>query len=75
MQVFDPIWILLSLVALVGGIMIILVPNTLIKVNQRLNKAIVNTDDLMMQYRHMVGALLLLVGFLCFRLALLMGPF
>jgi hypothetical protein len=67
----DPVWMILSCIALFGGAMVILTPNVLLRMNNHLAKALVSVDDLVLKYRHVVGAMLLIVAYLCFRLALL----
>lgn len=67
----DPVWMALSAIALLGGVMVILVPKLLLRMNNQLTKALVSVDDLVLKYRHVVGATLLIVAYLCFRLALL----
>ncbi len=67
----DPIWMCLSALALVGGAMVILVPKVVAQMNTQLNKVLVSVDELLLRYRHLVGVTLLVVAYLCFRLALL----
>ena len=68
----DPVWMVLSCIALLGGVMVILVPKLLVRINNQLATALVSVDDLVLKYRHIVGAALLVVAYLCFRLALLL---
>ncbi len=65
-------WMLLALVALVGGVAVILFPRELTQLNGQLNQMLVSMDDAILKHRHMVGTLLLIVAYLCFRLAALM---
>jgi len=65
----NPWWGGLSLVALVGGIAVIVAPTWLVKLNAQLNKTLVSLDEVVVKYRYLVGALLLIVSYLCFRLA------
>lgn len=67
----DPVWMVLSAIALLGGIMAILVPKLLLRMNNQLAKALMSVDGLILKNRHVVGAMLLIVAYLCFRLALL----
>jgi uncharacterized membrane protein len=65
------LWAGLSVLTLVVGILVILAPRFVVTVNSQLSKALGSVDDLIMRYRHLVGAILLVVAYLCFRLALL----
>ena len=67
----NPGWSSLTVVALAGGVLIILAPKFVVRMNKTLNKALVSADGLVMRYRHVIGVLLLLVAYLCFQLALL----
>ena len=67
----NPTWLWLSVIALVGGVTVILVPKRVMQLNDQLNKILVSVDGLLMRYRHLVGVALLVVAYLCFRLALL----
>ncbi len=66
----NPGWSSLTVFALAGGVLIILAPKFVVKMNRALNKALLSMDDLIMRYRHAIGVLLLLVAYLCFQLAL-----
>jgi len=67
----DATWLWLSSVALVGGILVILAPKQVMQLNDQMSKILVTFDDLMMRYRHLTGVTLLVVAYLCFRLAML----
>lgn len=67
----DPTWSALALFALAGGVLVILTPRLIVDVSNRLNRMVGSMDDLIMKHRHVVGAALLVVAYLCFRLALL----
>jgi len=67
----EPGWGILSLVALVAGTLVILAPSWISSTNKRLNRVLVSVDEMVMRYRHVVGVTLLIVAYLCFRLALL----
>ncbi len=67
----NPWWTALSAVALVGGVLIILAPKFVVSMNRSLNKALLSADDRIMRNRHVIGVLLLIVAYLCFRLALM----
>lgn len=67
----DPTWTTLSVLCLVTGALVILVPKLIVLANDRLSKALVSLDDLLLNYRYAVGIALMVVGYLCFRLALL----
>lgn len=67
----EPGWSFLSLVALVAGTLVILAPSWISSTNKRLNRVLVSVDEMIMRYRHLVGVTLLIVAYLCFRLALL----
>lgn len=68
----DPVWLVLSGIALFGGVMVVLVPKLLLQMNDQLTKALGSVDGLVLKYRHFVGVTLLVVAYLCFRLALLL---
>ena len=63
--------LLLSLVCLVVGVAFVLFPHPLLTISQALNRTLVNLDDRMIRHRYLCGALLFVVSYLCFRLALL----
>ena len=65
----NPAWFALSVFALVGGVLVILMPKLVITLNNRLSKALVSLDELILRYRHWVGVALLIVAYLYFRLA------
>ncbi|GEM_PF-6307174 len=67
----QPGWLVLALVALVGGMAVILLPKQVTQLNNQLSRALGSVDDLVLRHRHVMGALLLLVAYLCFRLAML----
>ena len=69
----NPVWFALSMFALVGGVLVILMPKLVITLNNRLSKALVSLDELILRYRHWVGAALLIAAYLCFRLALVVA--
>ena len=73
MGILNPTWTVLSMVALAGGVLIILAPKFMVGTNKRLSKVMVSMDDLIMRHRHVVGVLLLVVSYLCFRLAVLLA--
>ena len=68
----DPMWVTLSALTGLAGVLIILAPKFVVTVNDRLSKTIVSMDDLVLRYRHVMGALLLIVAYLCFWIALLL---
>lgn len=65
-------WMVASAFTLLGGVLVILAPKTVVNLNKLLGKALVSADDVVMRYRHLVGAGLLVVAYLCFRLAMVM---
>lgn len=68
----DPMWVTLSALTGLVGVLIILAPKFVVTVNDRLSKTIVSMDDLVLRHRHVMGALLLIVAYLCFWIALLL---
>ncbi len=68
---FDPTWAALALIALVGGVSVILVPKQVASLNRYVSHAIGSVDELVLRHRHVVGTVSLIVAYLCFRLALL----
>ncbi len=67
----EPTWLGLCVMALAGGAMVILTPKLVLQLNSRLNRVLVSFDETLLRYRHVIGVLLLVVAYLCFRLALL----
>lgn len=63
-------WLVLSAITLLSGVLVILAPKWVVRLNNQLSRALLSLDDLIMRYRHLVGAMLLIVAYLCFRLAL-----
>ena len=63
--------LLLSLVCLVAGVAFVLFPHPLLAISQALNRTLVSLDDKLIRRRYLCGALLFVVSYLCFRLALL----
>jgi hypothetical protein len=61
----------LSLICLVGAVGFVLFPHPLLAISQALNRTLVSLDDKLIRYRYVCGALLFVVSYLCFQLALL----
>ena len=70
---FHPTWLVLTLVTLISGVLIILAPQAVVGINRALNRAMISMDEIVIRHRHVIGAMLLVVAYLCFRLALLLG--
>ncbi len=68
----DSWWMVASAFALLGGVLVILSPKVVVNLNRLLSRALISADDVVMRYRHLVGAGLLVVAYLCFRLAMVM---
>jgi len=66
----DSWWIAASMFTVLAGVLVILAPKTVVNLNRLLGKVLVSTDELVMRYRHVVGATLLVVAYLCFQLAM-----
>jgi hypothetical protein len=69
----QPFWNSLSVIAFVGGVLALFAPRVLVTLNQRFTKTLVSLDEFFLRYRYLMGVLLLIVGFLCLRLARLSG--
>ncbi len=63
--------LLLSLVCLTAGVGFVLFPHPLLTISQVLDRTLVSLDERLIRYRYLCGALLFVVSYLCFRLALL----
>lgn len=64
--------LLLSALCLVSGVGVMAVPKVISKVNMALNRVYNFLDEKLMRYRFLFGVALFVVGYLFFRLALLM---
>jgi hypothetical protein len=69
----NPIWLSLGAVTLVAGVLIILTPKVVVDLNKGLTKVLGSADDMVLKHRHVMGAGFMIVAYLCFRLALLVG--
>ena len=67
----DPMWLGLCVMVLAGGTMVILAPKLVLQLNTQLSRVLVSVDETLLRHRHVIGVLLLVVAYLCFRLALL----
>jgi hypothetical protein len=61
----------LSIVCLMAGVAILIVPQALVKLNSVLNRTLTIFDQFLLRHRYLFGILLLIVSYLFFRLALL----
>lgn len=69
----NPIWLSLGGVTLVAGVLIILMPKLVVDLNKQLTKVLGSADEMVLRHRHLMGAGFMIVSYLCFRLALLVG--
>ena len=61
----------MSLLCLAAGAGFVLFPRPLLAISQALNRTLVSLDERLIRHRYLCGALLFVVSYLCFRLALL----
>lgn len=65
--------VLVSGVCLAAGVLLVLFPKTVAKLNASMDRTVKSVDGFVMRYRHTIGTLLLVAGYLFFRMALAMA--
>ena len=60
----------ISTISLVAGVLMFLEPRLVVKLNDALTRNLAALDQPMMRFRYLVGLLLMVSGYLFFRLAL-----
>ncbi len=60
----------ISTISLVAGVLMFLEPRLIVKLNDALTRNLAALDQPMMRFRYLVGLLLMVSGYLFFRLAL-----
>ena len=60
----------LSLICVVAGVAFILFPHPLLNLSRALNRTLVTLDERLIHLRYLLGVLLFIASYLCFRLAL-----
>ena len=68
----DTGFLLLSLIGLSAGSLLILFPRGVLRLSERLNRAIKVLDEPLMRYRYIVGLLAFAASYAFFRIALLL---
>ena len=66
----DTGFLFLSTLCLMAAVSFILFPNPLLKLSTALNRTLVMLDQRLMRHRYLMGALLFVVSYLLFNLAL-----
>jgi hypothetical protein len=71
----DPLILILSVFCVSAGVMVILFPDVLVKMNLMLSRPVMSLDPFLLRHRHLLGLLLFLVGYGTFWLALWLLPY
>lgn len=69
MSTLDQRFMMLSGLCLAAGVLLVLFPKTVAQLNTAMDRTVRSVDGFVMRYRHLIGTLLLVAGYLFFRMA------